>query len=100
MVMPAARVVQLFHFDKRASLALQKESIKHPAWQEIASMNTQTLILTVMVFWLIMGLAFLSAHSEVKRTGGTLADTMRNNETFFFIISIVVGLAAIAFKVA
>jgi hypothetical protein len=47
-----------------------------------------------------MGLAFLSAHSEVKRTGGTLADTMRNNETFFFIISIVVGLAAIAFKVA
>jgi hypothetical protein len=35
-------------------------------------MNTQTLILTVLVFWLIMGLAFLSAYSEVKRTGGTL----------------------------
>jgi hypothetical protein len=67
--------------------------------QEIASMNTQTLILTVMVFWLIMGLAFLSAHSEVKRTGGTLADAMRNNETFFFIISIVVGLVVMAFKV-
>lgn len=63
-------------------------------------MNTQTLILTVMIFWLIMGLAFLSAHSEVKRTGGTLADTMRNNETFFFIISIVLGLVVIAFKLS
>ena len=63
-------------------------------------MNTQTLILTVLIFWLIMGLAFLSAYSEVKRTGGNLADAMRNNETFFFIISIVVGLAVIAFKLA
>ena len=65
-----------------------------------ATMNTQTLILTVMIFWLIMGLAFLSAYSEVKRTGGTLADAMRKNETFFFIISIVVGLVVVAFKVA
>jgi len=63
-------------------------------------MNTQTLILTVLVFWLIMGLAFLSAYSEVKRTGGTLADAMRNNESFFFIISIVVGLVVVAFKLA
>ena len=62
-------------------------------------MNTQTLILTVLIFWLIMGLAFLSAHSEVKRTGGCLADSMRKNETFFFIISIVVGVVVIAFKI-
>ena len=61
-------------------------------------MNTQTLILTVLIFWLIMGLAFLSAYSEVKRTGGTLVDAMRNNESFFFIISIVVGLVVVAFK--
>jgi hypothetical protein len=64
------------------------------------TMNTQTLILTVMVLWLIMGLAFLSAYSEVKRTGGTVVDSMRKNETFFFIISIVVGLAVVAFKLA
>ncbi|BBO74138.1 hypothetical protein DSCW_15550 [Desulfosarcina widdelii] len=63
-------------------------------------MNTQTLILTVLIFWLIMGLAFLSAYSEVKRTGGTLVDAMRNNESFFFIISIVVGLVVVAFKLA
>ena len=63
-------------------------------------MNTQTLTLTVLIFWLIMGLAFLSAYSEVKRTGGTLVDAMRNNESFFFIISIVVGLVVVAFKLA
>lgn len=67
---------------------------------EVDEMNIQTLILTVLVFWLIMGVAFLSAYSEVKRTGGTLVDAMRNNETFFFIISVVVGLAVIAFKLA
>ena len=63
-------------------------------------MNTQTLILTVLIFWLIMGLAFLSAYSEVKRTGGTLADALRNNESFFFIISLVIGVVVIGFKVA
>jgi len=63
-------------------------------------MNTQTLILTVMIFWLIMGLAFLSAYSETKRTGGTLVDAMRNNESFFFIISLIVGVVVVAFKIA
>ena len=63
-------------------------------------MNTQTLILTVLIFWLIMGLAFLSAYSETKRTGGTLVDAMRNNESFFFIISLIVGVVVVAFKIA
>ena len=63
-------------------------------------MNTQTLILTVLIFWLIMGLAFMSAYSEVKRTGGTLVDAMRNNESFFFILSLVVGCVVVAFKLS
>jgi len=63
-------------------------------------MNTQTLILTVLIFWLIMGLAFLSAYSEVKRTGGNFKDAMGNNETFWFIISIVIGVVVVAFKLA
>jgi len=62
-------------------------------------MNTRTLIFTVLIFWLIMGVAFLSAYSETKRTGGTVVDAMRNDETFFFIIGIVVGLVVIALKV-
>ncbi|GAB6905238.1 hypothetical protein DESC_310099 [Desulfosarcina cetonica] len=63
-------------------------------------MNTQTLILTVIIFWLIMGLAFLSVYSEVKRTGGTLADAMHKKETFFFLLSLVAGLVVVAFHVA
>ena len=89
----------IFHFDNRLSFALNSNFMFNRV-QEIDEMNTQTLILTVLVFWLIMGLAFLSAYSEVKRTGGTLADAMRNNESFFFIISIVVGLVVVAFKLA
>jgi hypothetical protein len=93
------RPASIFHFDNRLSFALNSNFMFNRV-QEIDEMNTQTLILTVLVFWLIMGLAFLSAYSEVKRTGGTLADAMRNNESFFFIISIVVGLVVVAFKLA
>lgn len=57
--------------------------LQHICFAETDKMNTQTVILTVLVCWLIMGLALLSAYSEVKRTGGTLADAMRNNESFF-----------------
>jgi hypothetical protein len=47
-------------------------------------MNTQTLILTVLVFWLIMGLAFLSAYSEVKRTGGNPGGRHAQQRDLFF----------------
>jgi hypothetical protein len=88
-----------FRFDNRPSFPLKVSLPFHHPLQEVNAMNTQTLMLTVLIFWLIMGLAFLSAYSEIKRTGGTIVDAMRNNETFFFIISIVMGLVVIAFKV-
>ena len=61
-------------------------------------MNTPSLILTVLIFWLIMGLAFLSAYFEVKRTGGTLVDAMRKDESFYFIICVIIGLVVVAFR--
>lgn len=63
-------------------------------------MNTQTLILTVLIIWLIMGLAFLSSMSEVKRTGGDFYDALKTNEAFFFVISLVCGIAVILVKIA
>ncbi|MDL2275109.1 hypothetical protein LJC22_03165 [Desulfosarcina sp. OttesenSCG-928-G10] len=63
-------------------------------------MNTQTLILTVLVFWLIMGLAFLSAWSEVKRTGGAPSDLLKKNETFLFMASLLIGLVIIGFNLS
>jgi hypothetical protein len=87
-------------FDKSCTLLLHCFSIQANRRAGSQTMNTQTLILTVMIFWLVMGLAFLSAYSEVKRTGGTLVDAMRNNESFFFIVSLVIGVVIIAFKLA
>lgn len=63
-------------------------------------MNTQTLILTVMILWLIMGLAFLSTYSEVRRTKGTLSQALKTNEAFFFGLSVVSGLLVIVYKIA
>lgn len=63
-------------------------------------MNTQTLVVTVLTFWLIMGLAFTSVLSEVRRKGGTFRKALGSNEAFFFIASLVVGLMVIAFKLS
>jgi len=63
-------------------------------------MNTQTLALTVFIFWLIMGLGFTSTLSEVRRKGGTLTEALKTNEAFFFILSVISGIFVIIFKVA
>jgi hypothetical protein len=63
-------------------------------------MNTQTLALTVFIFWLIMGLGFTSTLSEVRRKGGTLVEALKTNEAFFFILSVISGIFVIIFKVA
>ena len=63
-------------------------------------MNTQTLVLTVLIFWLIMGLGFTSALAEVRRKGGSLTAALKTNEAFFFILSVVSGVFVIIFKIA
>ncbi len=62
-------------------------------------MNTQTVVLIVLVFWLIMGLAFLSSMSEVLRKGGNYSDALKTNEAFFFIVSLICGVVAMALKI-
>ena len=63
-------------------------------------MNTQTLVLTVLIFWLIMGLGFLATLSEVRRKGGTLVKALKTNEAFFFILSLVSGVFVIIYKIS
>ena len=62
-------------------------------------MNTQTLILTVFIFWLIMGLGFTSTLAEVRRQGGTFVEALKTNEAFFFILSIITGIFVIIYKI-
>jgi hypothetical protein len=63
-------------------------------------MNTRTLILTVLIFWLIMGLGFTSVWSEVRRKGGTLVQALKTNEAFFFILSVISGILVIIYKLS
>ena len=63
-------------------------------------MNTQTLVLTVLIFWLIMGLGFTSVLSEVRRKGGTLVQALKTNEAFFFILSLISGMLVIIYKLS
>jgi hypothetical protein len=63
-------------------------------------MNTQTLVLTVLIFWLIMGLGFTSTLSEVRRQGGTFMAALKTNEAFFFILSVISGIFIIIYKVS
>ena len=63
-------------------------------------MNMQTLVVTVLTFWLIMGLAFTSVLSEVRRKGGTFQEALKSNEAFFFIASLAAGILVVAFKLS
>lgn len=63
-------------------------------------MNTQTLVLTVLIFWLIMGLGFTATLAEVRRKGGTLAEALKTNEAFFFMLSVISGILIILYKVS
>ena len=63
-------------------------------------MNTQTMVLTVLIFWLIMGLGFTSTLAEVRRKGGTFAEALKTNEAFFFILSLITGIFVIIYKIA
>ncbi len=63
-------------------------------------MNMQTMILTVFIFWLIMGLGFTSTLSEVRRKGGTLGEALKTNEAFFFILSVISGIFVIIYKIS
>jgi len=63
-------------------------------------MNTQTLVLTVLIFWLIMGLGFMATLSEVRRMGGTLVEALKTNEAFFFILSVISGILVIIYKIS
>lgn len=47
-----------------------------------------------------MGLGFTSTLSEVRRKGGTLAEALKTNEAFFFILSVISGIFVIIYKIA
>jgi len=55
-------------------------------------MNTPTIVVTLLVFWLVMGLGFLSKYVTDRKKGKTLYETWTTYEGLLFILSIVIPL--------
>jgi hypothetical protein len=51
--------------------------------------NTQTLVVTILTLWLVMGLGFLAYYAKARKTGQSLTATLKSNEGLLFIASVV-----------
>ncbi|HDI59314.1 MAG TPA: hypothetical protein ENF48_02980 [Desulfobacteraceae bacterium] len=52
-------------------------------------MNTQTLVVTILTLWLVMGLGFLASYAKARKAGQPLGATLKSNEGLLFIASVV-----------
>lgn len=55
-------------------------------------MNTPTIIVTILTFWLVMGLGFLAEYSNARKKGKSKFEAWLSYEGLLFILSIVVPL--------
>ena len=55
-------------------------------------MNGITQVVFVLTLWLVMGLGFLSAATEVRRLGKTWAEAWTSYEGLLFIVSVIIPL--------
>jgi hypothetical protein len=51
--------------------------------------NTQTLVVTILTLWLVMGLGFLAYYAKARKAGHSFAATLKSNEGLLFIASVV-----------
>ena len=55
-------------------------------------MNAITKIVFVLVLWLVMGLGYLSAATDLRRQGKRWSETLYSVEGVLFILSVVIPL--------
>ena len=55
-------------------------------------MNTQTLVVTILTLWLVMGLGFLAEWAKKRKQGQTLFQALGSIEGLLFLASIVGAL--------
>ena len=55
-------------------------------------MNTPTIIVALLVFWLVMGLGFLAKYASIRNKGKTRMEAWMTYEGVLFILSVVVPL--------
>ena len=61
-------------------------------------MNTQTIVVTLLIFWLVMGLGFLSKYVTDRKKGKTLYEAWTSYEGLLFISSITVPLIVLLYR--
>lgn len=55
-------------------------------------MNTPTIVVTILTFWLVMGLGFLAEYANARKKGKSKYEAWTSYEGLLFILSIVVPL--------
>jgi heme/copper-type cytochrome/quinol oxidase subunit 2 len=61
-------------------------------------MNTPTIVLTLLIFWLVMGLGFLSKYVTVRNKGKTRYEAWTSYEGLLFISSIAIPLFVLLYR--
>jgi hypothetical protein len=51
--------------------------------------NTQTLVVTLLTLWLVMGLGFLAYYAKARKVGRSFAASLKSNEGLLFVASVV-----------
>ncbi len=61
-------------------------------------MNTPTMVVTLFVFWLVMGLGFLSKYVTARNKGKTRYEAWTSYEGLLFISSIAIPLIVFLYR--
>jgi len=61
-------------------------------------MNTPTIVVTLLVFWLVMGLGFLSKYVIARNKGKTRYEAWTSYEGLLFISSIAIPLIVLLYR--
>ena len=61
-------------------------------------MNTPTIVVGLLTFWLVMGLGFLSKYANVRKKGESRYEAWTSYEGLLFIFSIAAPLVIIIHK--
>jgi hypothetical protein len=65
---------------------------------KLPEMNTPTIVVTLLVFWLVMGLGFLSKYVVDRKKGKTLYEAWTSYEGLLFVSSIIIPLIILLYK--
>ena len=61
-------------------------------------MNTITIIVTILVLWLIMGLGFATAYVDARRNNKSQKEAWTSKEGLLFIASVAIPLLVAVFR--